>query len=268
VVNTLKIQPYTDEEIEILRKYYATAPKELLLALLPNRSWSSITVKASKLGLSRRRTRNAFIPVFNEDLAYILGVYYGDGSVFEVKRKHKGNRGVEKVFEVDAGKDERAFAESVREALERLGLHAYIADHGNTWRVVCYSSTLVDFLKNLNFESCKRWLDSDDRYFYTFVRGLYESEGSICKPRKLTCKRKGVGWRSRVQLRIYNTNKELLDFVAEGLNRRGIKAKIYKFKRKNGFSSAKEMFMIVISGVRHISRFLEAVKPITKNNPW
>jgi len=46
---------YTREEEEILKKYYATAPKETLLSLLPNRSWDSIRVKASKMGLRRPR---------------------------------------------------------------------------------------------------------------------------------------------------------------------------------------------------------------------
>lgn len=53
VYNTREQNPYTDEEISILKTYYPFGDWENIFKLLPNRDKSSITMKASKLGLVR-----------------------------------------------------------------------------------------------------------------------------------------------------------------------------------------------------------------------
>jgi len=49
------IRPWTKEELEIIKRYYANMQKDKLLELLPNRTWKAINAKAHKLGLSRFR---------------------------------------------------------------------------------------------------------------------------------------------------------------------------------------------------------------------
>jgi hypothetical protein len=49
----LKYKPWHKAEVKILRQHYATTSKEVLLAMLPNRTWISIIGKAVRLGLVR-----------------------------------------------------------------------------------------------------------------------------------------------------------------------------------------------------------------------
>lgn len=52
----LAIRPckkWNDKESNILKKYYESSPKEELLKLLPNRSWSAIILQAQRLKLKR-----------------------------------------------------------------------------------------------------------------------------------------------------------------------------------------------------------------------
>jgi hypothetical protein len=56
---------WTEEENEIMRRFYPTADHASLLARFPNRSWSAIAFQASVLGLRRKRcTKNTTIPKY------------------------------------------------------------------------------------------------------------------------------------------------------------------------------------------------------------
>ena len=44
---------WTDEEREIVRELYPSAPREALLQLLPTKTWRSIRSEAIRLGVSR-----------------------------------------------------------------------------------------------------------------------------------------------------------------------------------------------------------------------
>jgi len=51
----IKIKPrknYTEKEIQIIKRTYQSQPKDKILSLLPNRSWSSIRARASILGIN------------------------------------------------------------------------------------------------------------------------------------------------------------------------------------------------------------------------
>jgi len=264
---------YSKREEEILREHYKTMPREELLDLLPNRSWESIKTKASKMNLERDIYHNRFIPRYNKTLSYVLGVIYGDGWVCESGRKGRD------VKEKMVGLENRnkKFVQSFVETLEDLGLHAYVTEkekYGKKfYRGVSYSSSFVEWFEELDFSEVQDFV-SEDSFFYPFVRGFYESEGSICRPKKKTCKEKGKGWRSHIQIRMYNTNKELLSFISSGLNERGIKSRIYLNREKGEdykirgrqVTRKKNLWMIVMSGVKHTKKFLKKVSPVFKNN--
>lgn len=220
------------------------------------------------MGLERENHYNRFIPSRDQNSAYILGAIFGDGCACTINRENKGNHGIEKLVELKA--KEKEFAESFEEALSNAGLHAYTSRNENSWEVSCYSRSLVDWFNEFNIEKVREFT-SEDRLFFSFVRGLYESDGSICRPKKESCKRRGTGWRSGVQLRIYSVNKQLLDFVKEGLEHRGIHTKVYDLGRKSGGfreKRKKTLWGTVTSGVKHIKKFLEEVNPCIKNDPW
>ena len=83
---------WTDNEIQILKKYYSSLYIEDLMNLLPNRTQNSIFLKANKLGLNRKnmdsRSRrkynfnyNYFENIDTPNKAYYLGWALTDGNV-------------------------------------------------------------------------------------------------------------------------------------------------------------------------------------------
>ena len=48
-------KPWSEEELQVLKKFYFKTSKEKLLEMLPNRTWNAIVARASKLGLKRYR---------------------------------------------------------------------------------------------------------------------------------------------------------------------------------------------------------------------
>ena len=52
--NIIKVNKWTNEEVEILKSNYTNKSKEELMILLPHRSWSSILTKANKLSINKR----------------------------------------------------------------------------------------------------------------------------------------------------------------------------------------------------------------------
>lgn len=59
---------WTKEEIDILKKLYQTASKEIIQEAIPNHAWESIRVQANKLGLYRCRSKiDYFYNYVNKD---------------------------------------------------------------------------------------------------------------------------------------------------------------------------------------------------------
>lgn len=74
---------YSPTEIDIIKKHYPSTPKGILLELLPRRSWGSIRMKASKLGITRRgrleEHNRRCVSLFNawdKHSAWLLGVLF------------------------------------------------------------------------------------------------------------------------------------------------------------------------------------------------
>ncbi len=75
---------YTPNEVETLTQYYPACEKEIILHLLPKRSWASIRMKASKLGISRRTVPTKALGLFktwNQDSAWLFGVLFPKSSI-------------------------------------------------------------------------------------------------------------------------------------------------------------------------------------------
>lgn len=70
---------YSLNEIEILAQHYPTSEREKLLQLLPRRSWGSIKMKASNLGIKKQRVGTEALRLFqtwSEESAWIFGVLF------------------------------------------------------------------------------------------------------------------------------------------------------------------------------------------------
>lgn len=75
---------WSDEEIDILEKYYATRNKDELLKLLP-RSWESVLHRASRLGTARTSVK-AYLreqrigKLSHDEAVYVAGMFDGEGT--------------------------------------------------------------------------------------------------------------------------------------------------------------------------------------------
>ena len=220
-----------------------------------------------ELWKARRECRFTLKHYLSPDLAYIIGVYMGDGYAYITGRSKV--KGTEAIVGLDV--KNVMFAEEFKRSLERLGLKPIVAKKSDgRISVYCYSLVLYNFLKSVDLDYIRKVIVSKPELFSNFVKGFYESEGSICRPRKETCKRRGVGWRTHVQLRMYNTNRKLLETIAKGLERYGIKARVYLVKRREQYKkkSHHDLYAVVVQGVKHVENFLNFIKPVIKNNPW
>lgn len=80
-----KINQWTNNEIKILKENYSTNSFSGLMKLLPGRNRNAIQLKASKLGLPKRKyiyDFRFFQNIDGEEKAYWLGFFYSDGCVY------------------------------------------------------------------------------------------------------------------------------------------------------------------------------------------
>lgn len=70
-------QPWSDDEVEYLKAHFVTAPREVLLARFPHRTWSGLRDKAHKgLGLNRPHVMAAkFLILSHEQQEAILDAW-------------------------------------------------------------------------------------------------------------------------------------------------------------------------------------------------
>ncbi|RLG85142.1 MAG: hypothetical protein DRO39_06330 [Thermoprotei archaeon] len=234
---------WSKEEIEILKKYYPTASRELLMKMLPGRSWNAIQLKAGRLGL-RRVAGNRCNLGPTPELAYIVGVLMGDGSVYVDK---KGS------YRIELQVRSEEFAKAFAQALKAIGLKPRVwgpykpyTGKKPRYEVVAHSKEFVEWYRSLTIEKLEKLLE-DDKLFISFLRGFYESDGSLC-------------WKSKYKiLAIYNNNLRLLEFIKRRLEALGFrKVRIYHNKGKT--------YMLTIQyNKEEILRLLTLMKPVIKN---
>jgi len=175
-------------------------------------------------------------------LAYILGVLLGDGCVY----KDSKWRHVIKLRVTD-----KAFAESFMRALREIGLNSRLdieqrkGYSREVYVVRAFSASFYDFYSSLSLEDIRKLVSG---YELDFVRGFYESEGSI-----------GRRVDGRPRIRITNNDLELLRLVKDFMEDLGIRCFIYS--HSNG-----RAFVLEITGRSRVRKFLDMVKPHIKNS--
>ena len=183
------------------------------------------------------------------DLAYILGISYGDGHVSD-------DRFVMSVTEM-------AFAQSAYYALERLNFRPSltrislerllsskspddaILPTKEQYRVSACSREFVRWYRQLTFDVLSDALTSPE-YTAAFLRGFYESDGSV-QPDYLA---------------FYNTNERLLGLTEHLAARLG-----FAFKRtvSKHLPSGKTCYALSIHAKQAIGHFLSVIQPRIKN---
>lgn len=185
----------------------------------------------------------------SKDLAYILGVIFGDGHV-------SPDRIVMSVTD-------KPFADSFHQALERLGFrptlkvdsvetlinrkpkNAHIMPTKDQYRVSACSREFVRWFQKLDFNILSAMFNSSE-LIVAFLRGFYESDGSVHE-----------GY-----LSFHNTDLPLLEFTQQLTDHLGFKFRIYETKH---LPSGKICYALTISAKPSIGRFLAIVKPCVKN---
>lgn len=207
-------------------------------------SYTTVWDWMAMYGIPRRNRREATrlrcekkLPdEITEDLAYIFGVYLGDGSVFRNEEMYSYG------FQLQVKDYE--FACSVRDVLKRLGLNPKLYEY-KLYRVFCYSKQLYERLTQTPIDEPLRW--SPDLQG-AFVRGLYESEGCIYF--------NGYSWYVHV---VCNTNTKLMDVVESILCQHN-----FDVKRWVSHPKVRMENLRLRGGKGEVKRFLCWIRPCIK----
>jgi len=131
------------------------------------------------------------------ELAYVIGVLHGDGSVCKDELRHR--------YIIQLAVIDKEFAEIFSKAISRLldmNYHKpWWSEKEKKWWVVYYSKAFVEWYKRTEkqgLQGFKPYIEHDMETIKYYLRGLYDSDGS--------------NYRNR-QIRLYNSNKKLLEYV-------------------------------------------------------
>lgn len=105
-----------------------------------------------------------------EDLFYILGVMYGDGSKYIRKDKNNGH-----IIQLEVKSKE--FASSFKRSLENIGLNVIFGNHKpNLYRALTCSVFLYGWIDEYDINNI---VHEPKKLKSCFLRGIYESEGTL-----------------------------------------------------------------------------------------
>lgn len=200
----------------------------------------------------------------SEDLVYTLGVLKGDG--------HVGNYKTAK-YAIILRCVSKAFDDSFVGALQRLGLHPYTwlqpesKKRQSQFFTTARSKIFFNWYKELTLKQIEEMLCQDKNYARCFIRGFYESEGSLvlAKYYYVNGERRERKTLPRT-ISMVNTDKELLLMVKRLLERLGYKIGEFR-KGTDGLGSYRKnpFYRLKIWRKKEVARFLKEIKPCIKN---
>jgi len=186
-------------------------------------------------------------------LSYVLGVCFGDGTVYKMWCRHLNRHRYEVALHVR----NKIFAESFKAALEKQGFKVRLYTYNGWWHVFANSKIFYRYFSTLTLNDLRSILKSDE-LAKAFIRGFYESEGSYC-----LCYHKRWNYFNEI-LVISNTNLGLLKLIQELLRRWGIEFHIYgPFPRR----PERSVYALQTAQKELIGRFLKLVEPSIKYKP-
>lgn len=243
---------------ELLRELYVEKKMGIeKIAKLLGHSNATIWKRLRKYGMPIRPQRP--IPDLRPSpaLAYVCGVLKGDGFLYYDEKRENCRLGL--------NTKERAFAESFRSALERLGLRARLCftPSSGMWRVDASSAELCRWFAGGG------WRSVAEQYPADFIRGFYESEGSL-NLRRCNCGRcRGT---LVVQIEMINTDLQLLEFVRLLVERLGFRTSIRR-RAADKVTPSGLLYrnhvtysLAVLGSRREKYEFLKLISPCVKND--
>jgi len=183
----------------------------------------------------------------SRELAYILGVLLGDGTV-----TYNGKNG----YVVKLKTKDYTFANEFVLMLKKIGLNPVIytekvSKYNKNWNdcyvVRAFSKIFYKWYKSLTIDDIIRIVKG---YEKDFIRGFYESEGSIWKRND----------NNQLRIRIVNTNHKLMNAICSMLRELGFNCKL-----RSRLGSKRQAYEITIEGNNVVSRFFRIINPKIKN---
>lgn len=152
----------------------------------------TISERMKKFGVKARpdnRDKYDFTPSYGPDMAYIVGVYIGDGCVPKKRSDRFTLEVTDKDFcEYTKRKLERV-AEGVSEVKYYVRKYSHKDEYYDEYRVYCCNTDFASWLVFITDskakipEFCKNdWLNT-----MAFLEGIMDSEGTMCKSKRDNC---------------------------------------------------------------------------------
>jgi len=248
---------WNDEDIEVLKELWPTAPKERIEKALPKHSWNAIYQIASRLKIRRNhppKKTPRLCP--SSDLAYILGVLYGDGYVRKTADRYPA-------YCIALQSVDRMFVESFASALRRIGLNPYICGpYGKVYYTSATSVVFFRWFKSLTLEKVEMTLNGKEVLMKAFIRGLYESEGSTGT---YIAREKRRGYSHQIwRVVICNTHRALLEMAQRFLDRLNYKFFLSKGSMKHSKWQKKPIYSLRTDRRNQVFRFHAEIQPCIK----
>jgi intein-encoded DNA endonuclease-like protein len=144
----------------------------------------------------------------SEELAYVIGVIAGDGYATQKSKKYKGYNKVTIGVKVKEWELAEEFARCIGKVHGREPPETRLTKDGKF--VVKVKSKTLDELpkKPVNIERIRQYIEHCINCVSAFLRGFFDSE---------------VGVYGNGNIQVYNSDKPLLEYIKDLLNRLGIK---------------------------------------------
>lgn len=191
-----------DVDVERMAELYERGFTSWEIAPIINCSKNTVLRRLREFGV-KLRSKTRELPDLKpcRDLAYVLGVAFGDG-----RKRPDG---------LHLWVKDRDFAEAFAKACENLGFkpRRYFKENEGDYEVCVYSIELGRWLKSLSYEKIEKLLVDEDAKT-AFVRGYFDSDGSASM---------GLAEPCRNNIMFGDSNLSLLTLVAEVCADLGIK---------------------------------------------
>lgn len=233
----------TKEELSIL--YFDKGMDLVQIGKVYGVTASSILYWAKKLGIEYRRHLQEIVTFDSPVLSYILGVLHGDGFLYS------GSGRKQIILSVT----DKEFAYSFAAALNKIGINTFtipiVAQPEGwkpQWKTVGESLRFHEFFHSMSSEER---ISKGMKYPLDFIRGVYESEGSV-KYHK-----------GSLEFAIYTTNKLLATIICDYLITTGYDVTIFN----KILASGKDIFLVSIYKEFDIKKFMVNINPCIKFKP-
>ena len=187
----------------------------------------------------KNQPRPVRLPSYSVDLAELLGIIFGDGYLSKYHFSVYLNKICDKEYSY--------FVVDLIKGIFR-GIHvgSNVVDKNGVIVIQVSSKKICEYLRNIGFNPVRkipRWIERSQDFMKPFIRGLFDTEGSVGFKRF-------AGRRGKYlykQLIVTSRNKNLLDFLPKGLKKLGFSPTMNS--RKN----------IYISNQKDIKRFVQEI---------